>query len=813
MKRTFDYVKTARWSVRGNLMLVNLIVIGLVVWLTISFLSLAISQREQAAKFGLSVKTQTAIFDSTSAFSAERNEFQLSLLSVSARDDTQIENLKSRVAQSRSASSALQVAVQNQIREAETFKHIPATKSQLEGLISLLYSKLSEIDTYRNLAFKDLSLSLEDRNQATADTLFDLHNAIIKLSVRLMRKLQYLPEAKASSVAYFNVLLFDLTTINKNLTLKNAILNKLLLDDRHNTAIARAQLQTLNSKIDQQLLDLSAHAQASLDNTNLHQKTLSLEKFYNKEYRPVDLTVLGDSPLSQTSVDKSGWETSQNSIEKIIQSIFDEGSFHTKLLAKKESERATRNLVIDVFLTLLCGLITVTSVLLNRRIKQLAYNDKLTGLPNRINFESAVLGASESTAQKNKKQAIIFIDLDRFKAINDNYGHAIGDELIKVVATRLQEECCSGELLARLGGDEFGVFINEVKSIEAVEALATRLLDIIKQDITIKELNLRVGASAGFSISPDDCPSGTDLLRNADIAMYHSKANKLEVVYRFNNTIATDYQHRLELELDLKRALERNEFTLCYQPKVCTSSGRVKGVEALLRWQHKERGFISPAEFIPIAEDIGLMGKLGNWVLNTAIKEIAELQRNEDYPLQVAVNISAQQFGDKKFLETVHEAVSTHGFSNYDLELEVTESLVMYDVKRVISLLSSLKSSGIRIAIDDFGTGYSSLQYLQELPLDTLKIDRAFILALDDSDPADSVANSIVQLATLFNLETVAEGVETDAQDYKIRSLGVDHIQGYRYSKPVPITELSQVISDIAEQQQTPDRKIRRKAA
>jgi len=335
--------------------------------------------------------------------------------------------------------------------------------------------------------------------------------------------------------------------------------------------------------------------------------------------------------------------------------------------------------------------------------------------------------------------------------------------------------------------------------------LAANIVASIKETIVIRGLGLKVGASAGISISPMDSVSVIELVKNADIAMYNSKANKLNSVCRFNQQMAREHQQRLELELDLKRALENDEFTVAYQPKVCTISGQVNSVEALLRWSHPERGFIPPQEFVPVAEDTGLMGIIGQWVLNEACREIVLLQRDSLPELKLAVNISAQQFCDDRFVELVHTALGKHGFKYEDLELEVTESLIMTEIDRVISLLQRLKDSGISIAIDDFGTGYSSLQYLQQLPLNTLKIDRAFIIALDSCDPNDSVANSIVQLAKLFNLETVAEGVETDEQSQKIRSLGVHYIQGYLYSKPVPASELVATVERISQQVDSQD--------
>ena len=467
------------------------------------------------------------------------------------------------------------------------------------------------------------------------------------------------------------------------------------------------------------------------------------------------------------------------------------------IIAQKYWERSSRNLIIDVFLIFLCLVITIASVAINRKVKRYAYYDSLTKLPNRMNFELALENLSTSDSLIN---AVIFIDLDRFKSINDNYGHSFGDNLLREFAKRLKSKCQSTHLLARLGGDEFAMLISDATSTTEVEEIGSQLMTSVSDTFMIDGFGLKVSASIGICISPVDCNSGIELLRNADIAMYFSKAHKLEGPYRFNKKIASEHKYRLQLELDLKKGLENNEFQLAYQPKVCTLTGKVRSVEALVRWLHPERGFISPTQFIPIAEETGIMGSIGHWVLNEACRELSELQKCTHPDLQVAINISTQQFSDENFVNRVHLALSAHGLNHQSLELEVTESIVMSDIERVVSILNTLKNSGIAIAIDDFGTGYSSLQYLQELPLDTLKIDRAFIIALNDSDPTSSVANSIVQLAKLFNLQTVAEGVETEDQNQKIKSLGVHHIQGYLYSRPVDACDLPATIRKIESQ-------------
>ncbi len=466
-------------------------------------------------------------------------------------------------------------------------------------------------------------------------------------------------------------------------------------------------------------------------------------------------------------------------------------------LLHESSAANFRTLVLKLLNAFMFMCVAGLSIIVNRKINFLAFHDTLTSLPNRLYLESRLENLQRDPRKVKKDTALFFIDLDRFKVINDNYGHSVGDELLKNVALRLTSCCESKDVLARLGGDEFAVLREDCGSTESETEFANEMVNELCSDFFIQQTSLSVGASVGISMSPRDCEAGPDLLKNADIAMYHSKSNKLAQVEIFNAEMANKYQERISIELALRQSIARNQLKLHYQPKVDCATGRVAGVEALLRWEHPEWGMISPAVFVPIAEDTGLMGGIGKWVINKSFEEIGEFNRNNDSTLSVAVNISVQQCSDKSFVDDVFCAIATSGLSPNQVELEVTESVLMNDISTVNTLLQTLKARGITIAIDDFGTGYSSLQYLQELALDVLKIDRAFINALDKTDPRHSVANSIVQLARTLNLKTVAEGVETPLQEEKVRSLGVDMIQGFLYSKPIAQAELEDQITRI----------------
>ncbi len=787
-------------TIRGNLIFINLIVIALVLWLSISFLYIAVVQRVDARNLQANVQIERQIFQANSALALERDEFDTYFNSVIS--GTEIQNqyllrLKTVGKNTDSKIDAFITEIKDSIDDFQ-FERMATTQP-------ILSMQLKELDRNRTLLREHRSYSLSQRipsadidEHNTFSSLFESQTDTIDSLVDLARSLKYLPNNNASAISHYHSLLNEILAANVELAKEYTVWNKLSLEGHVTNLGNQLQIATQHRTLEQHFENIVSLAQAS-DNASL---LLPLAVQSRDLYHQINYRAERNFHLLRGLDQRDDYvhDELKNvilSVLKLMEELGELTHLSMDTIAENYGKKSTRNLIIDIFLIFLCLAITIASVAINRKVKRYAYYDSLTQLPNRMNFESTLKNTSGSDSQI---QAVIFMDLDRFKAINDNYGHSLGDELLKELAARLKSNCHPSHLIARMGGDEFAILISDAQSAAEVEAIAWQLLHAMKKTFMIQGLGLKVGASIGFCISPYDCNSGVELTKNADIAMYHSKAKKLEVPYRYNVQIASDHAQRLQLELDLKKGIDNDEFKLVYQPKVCTQTGKVKSVEALVRWLHPERGFVSPGDFIPVAEDTGLMGSIGHWVLNEACREISHLQKDNHSNLQVAVNISTQQFGDENFIDDVFSSLNTHGLNHECLELEVTESIVMSDIGRVVSILNTFKESGIAIAIDDFGTGYSSLQYLQELPLDTLKIDRAFIIALNDSDPANSVANSIVQLAKLFNLQTVAEGVETEDQNQNIRSLGVHHIQGYFYSKPVPASDLSATIKKIESQ-------------
>ena len=428
---------------------------------------------------------------------------------------------------------------------------------------------------------------------------------------------------------------------------------------------------------------------------------------------------------------------------------------------------------------------------LRTAIEHQAFHDTLTGLPNRIHIENSLNSSIKSSKQEQSCFATMFLDLDGFKNVNDTLGHDIGDELLKAVAGRLRSNTALGNTLARMGGDEFAVIINNLHQNEKTEAtaIAEKYLSVIQSPFQIGRHTIKVGASIGISFYPDDGEDLSSLLKHADSAMYQAKYNGKNSVCLFTPELAAKVKERMDMENDLRQVIKEGGLELYYQPQVCSRTDKRIGVEALLRWNHPTKGFISPDDFIPISEESKLILDIGKWVIEEACRQNAAWQTEGHEPITMAVNISALQFESPDFMETISSALSQSGLDPSYLELEVTERIVMQDVETIIDRLLALRSIGIKISIDDFGTGYSSLQYLQRLPIDKLKVDRSFINEISSTNKTP-ILDSIFILAQSLGLKTIAEGIETQEQLDYVKSLGCDEVQGYFFSKAIQASEI-----------------------
>ncbi|MGA2709364.1 MAG: EAL domain-containing protein [Steroidobacteraceae bacterium] len=424
----------------------------------------------------------------------------------------------------------------------------------------------------------------------------------------------------------------------------------------------------------------------------------------------------------------------------------------------------------------------------------MATHDVLTGLPNRVLMEDRIGQCIALSDRQGQTFAIIVLDLDRFKVVNDSFGHRVGDELLREVALRLKSVVREIDTVARLGGDEFVLIITQGPEREAVQAVARRIIEVMRAPARIAGVEIHTAPSIGIAFYPHDAATMETLLANADAAMYYAKQQGRNNFQCFMPRMNAATQEKVRLEGDMHIALEQNQFQLHYQPKINTATGVMHGAEALLRWTHPVHGAIPPATFIPIAEECGLIGPLGAWVVREACRQARAWQLDGLPSLRVAVNLSASQFRQGDIVTIIRDALDDAGLEARFLEVELTESVVMSDPEESIAILEQLSTMGVLVSIDDFGTGYSSMSYLRRFPIDKIKIDRVFISdAMSRPDDA-SIVRAIVSLAHNLRLKVVAEGVESTEQLEFLKSLGCDQYQGFHFSPALPASQFAALV-------------------
>ena len=420
-------------------------------------------------------------------------------------------------------------------------------------------------------------------------------------------------------------------------------------------------------------------------------------------------------------------------------------------------------------------------------------HDQLTGLPDRHLFKDRLEQAMIAVRRVHKSVALLQIGIDHFSTVNDGLGYDIGDALLRQVSERLHACMRGSDTVARLGGDLFAMAL-QVASIDDGVIVAEKVLRSVQKTFHVNAKSLNVTVSIGISLYPKDADCANDLMKLADTAMHHAKKQGGNNFKFFAEDMNIKAKKRLEMETAIRQGLKHNEFILYYQPKVCADTEQIVGAEALIRWQSPERGFISPVDFIPIAEETGLIGEIGNWVLQEATRQNKFWQDQGLRPIRIAVNVAAPQFKAPDFIDHVRDALARNALGPEWLELEIVESMLMGDTDMTVEKLHQIREIGCHLSIDDFGTGYSSLSYLTRFPITTLKIDRAFIKDLENDKTMAEISRAIIGMSQGLELEVVAEGAETDAHIRFLKENGCQTVQGFYYSRPVPADEFAQLL-------------------
>lgn len=425
-----------------------------------------------------------------------------------------------------------------------------------------------------------------------------------------------------------------------------------------------------------------------------------------------------------------------------------------------------------------------------------AYHDLLTRLPNRALFTDRLSLAITQAGRSKQKLAVMFLDLDRFKVVNDTLGHAMGDVLLQLVTQRLEDCLRKGDTLSRFGGDEFTLLLPAISNSDDARRIAKKLIDALKAPFQLGENEVFVGVSIGIALYPEAGISMDQLIHNADIAMYHVKARGKDGYRFYSESMNIDTANRLSLERDLRQALDKSELRVYYQPQICAKSGLIVGLEALVRWQHPDRGLLYPKDFLPLAEETKLIVALSEQVLAQACRQAKRWILDGNRDLRLAVNMSPLQVEHPRFVEKLIEQLKNEEFPANHLEIEITENIIMNDLEKISQKLRKLADHGVRIAIDDFGTGYSSLNYLHQLPIHTLKVDQSFVRGIGNGEDEPCIVNAIVAMAYGLKLDIIAEGVETDTQLAYLRGLGCQQVQGFLYGPAQPPEAISKMLDD-----------------
>lgn len=787
---------------RKYIVLFTVAALGLILWLTISFWVHAYLNRQDAINIQRSNVLEDKLFALTSSLSKER-ALTYKLSTASIIDPDSIDSFRATV----TATDTLFEASFND--DSESLQALLQTRLSHERLaafnaaVSTIEDDFKQLSEQRRISDNGrMPLWSTDRAD-NGMTRFKLYSSLIKSIGDLRKDVHFVPRNSNQDIISQSDLkeaVWDLSEITAQIAslLENVLLLTRVPNASLNATEHATMLIELNTLSANSLDDISLLSRRYEISSALQQHKLRTTEWYNNDYRTLTDRLIG--ALANNTIqleDLATWLSAATELNLLVEALYRNTSETMEEAVSDIKETATRNLIIDTVLVLICLSMAIAAIYYFRRIHRQAHQDELTGLSNRRQFALDLDQSLDAAKSGQKQVALIIIDLDRFKQINDSMGHAAGDRLLRRVADRIKQRCDNTDAVARVGGDEFAI-LKRASSPTEIAAFAESLREALTEPFAIDNGIVQIGGSLGISHYPTDASNAGELMNSADLAMYYAKKLGRNRIAEYTPELATDYDFRVKTEADLQTALYDNQFELYFQPKFNLPLARVDSVETLIRWHHPERGMVPPDKFIPIAEECGLLPAIGHWVLNESCRQAAHWLSHDNLSLRVAVNVSAEQFLQADFVEQVQQCLDQHHLPAQNLELEVTESAVMADIDSVVDALTAFRQLGIKIALDDFGTGYSSLSYLQDLPLDTLKIDKSFIQKLETGDDQyESITEAITDLAKTLGLDTVAEGVETDDQLNRVASLGIASVQGYYYSRPVPAGDINDIVTTI----------------
>ncbi len=796
-------------KISKNLIAVSLVSAALVFWLGARYISDAHLQFSGVTQLQRSVTPETTLFEIANNIDQERAEIQRILITSHEflNEREQLRGLSRKTKE-------LFSQVRDEIVHARTtvsdkIQH-RYSEDAMESILDDLDDKFRRLSITRSVILGQTFRTPEDRDERVRMQMFDAYVNLTASFNKLRIGTHVYPDKN-----YIDVLvahetkdaIWDLSdAINQSSTLLESFLLKY-----QNSGLDKINLENLALRIHQQhenaisalthLEDMVGHkGNSALPAEVVSSLKIEYDEVFSQTAKRLLLANLRDA---DTAYSLTQWREISKAIKQNVQSL--ESVILANMLseADKIQYSAAVRLLFNSFLVLLCMGMAYATFRISRTIQYQADHDDLTGLPNRRYFNAALeILLNRTDVSKNEKLVLMTLDLNGFKAINDTMGHVAGDYLLVQVAKRLEAQACDGLLIGRMGGDEFAVAYTSDNNDDPY-AFACKFRALFDRAFPMEDGQVKVDTSVGYSTYPDDASSIKELQITSDFAMFSAKQSGIKTIQPYDREIASRFENRIVIEKDLACAIENGDLELYYQPQFDLNLNKVNAVEALIRWNHPTRGMVSPVEFIGVAEEIGLMPVIGQWVLNEACKQAAIWNASNwnsaaAIQIRVAVNVSVHQITQVEFVQQVIDTIERHGLSAGCLELEITESVVMADIDWIAKSLATLKDYGVRIALDDFGTGYSSLSQLQKLPLDTLKIDRSFIKTLDDgSKNMKSVTANIASLAEIYGLETVAEGIETQGQLNEVRKLGIGVAQGYYYSKPITKDQVVDVIENI----------------